>query len=102
MPVHFHIPGIVQTYHLNQLLLMLRAQYPDAFRPDTDIASIYGEFPSSQWNGGRVAGGRLSEEDMKYIIEGINSRGVSLRYTSSYVGTFAGSHLLNVSPASYY
>ena len=81
MPVHFHIPGIVQTYHLNQLLLMLMAQYPDAFRPDTDIASIYGEFPSSQWNGGRVAGGRLSEEDMKYIIEGINSRGVSLRYT---------------------
>ncbi len=81
MPAHFHIPGIVQTYHLNLLLQMMMEQMPDAFRPETDIGSIYGEFPSSLWNGGRVTGGNLSEENIRYIINGINSKGISLRYT---------------------
>lgn len=81
MPAGFHIPGIVQNYHHNQILFTLMEQYPDAFRPETSIASVYGEFPSSLWNGGRVVGGSLSEQDMRYIIDGINSRGISLRYT---------------------
>jgi len=56
MAVHFHIPGIADTFHLNKLLWMLMEEYPDAFREDTDIGSIYGEFPTSLWNGGRVNG----------------------------------------------
>lgn len=81
MPAGFHIPGIVQDFHHNLILFTLMEQNPDAFRPDTKIASVYGEFPSSQWNGGRVTGGHLSDEDMRLIIKAINSRGISLRYT---------------------
>ncbi|MBR6419266.1 MAG: hypothetical protein IKS42_02925 [Oscillospiraceae bacterium] len=81
MPAHFHIPGIVQTFHVNQLLIMMMEKHPEAFRPETDIGSIYGEFPSSMWNGGRVVGGGIGEEDMRYIIGEINGKGISLRYT---------------------
>jgi len=81
MAVHFHIPGIADTFHLNKLLWMLMEEYPDAFREDTDIGSIYGEFPTSLWNGGRVNGGLLNEEDIQFLIDEINGKGISLRLT---------------------
>ena len=81
MPAHFHIPGIVGNFHLNKLLWMLMEEYPDAFYEGADIGSIYGEFPSSLWNGGRINGGMIGEKDIKFIIDEINGKGISLRYT---------------------
>ncbi|MBR6761561.1 MAG: hypothetical protein IKM30_05955 [Oscillospiraceae bacterium] len=81
MAIRFHLPGFTRNYHLNMLLLKLKEAYPDAFYPDVEIASFYGEFPSSLWNGGRCLGGVTNEPIMKQIIDSINEKGISLRYT---------------------
>ncbi len=81
MKIRFHLPGFTRNYHLNMLLLQLMDAYPDAFRDDVEIASFYGDFPPSLWNGGRCMGGIYSEETMKYVIDTVNEKGISLRYT---------------------
>ncbi|MGN0648376.1 MAG: hypothetical protein ACI4J3_07095 [Oscillospiraceae bacterium] len=81
MKIRFHLPGFTRNYHLNMLLLQLMDAYPDAFRDDVEIASFYGDFPPALWNGGRCMGGIYSEETMKFVIQSLNDRGISLRYT---------------------
>lgn len=81
MKIRFHLPGFTRNFHLNMLLLKLMEAYPDAFRDDMEIASFYGDFPPSLWNGGRCLGGIYSEETMRYVIQSVNQKGISLRYT---------------------
>lgn len=81
MKIRFHLPGFTRNYHLNMLLIKLMETYPDAFREDVEIASFYGEFPPSLWNGGRCVGGTYNEETMRFVIQSLNEQGISLRYT---------------------
>ena len=53
MEVKFHLPGLRQNYPLNMLILSLMEQKPEFFREGIQIASFFGEFPASLWNGGR-------------------------------------------------
>ena len=82
MEVNFHLPGLRQNYPLNMLVLSLLEQKPEVFREGIKIASFFGEFPSSLWNGGRPS--NYDQCDAGYIrnvIKNINAKGIPVRYT---------------------
>ncbi len=45
------------------------------------IASVFGAFPPSLWNGGRNTVGVVDDEIIKQVTKAFNSRGVPLRFT---------------------
>ena len=53
MTAKFHLPGLRYNYPLNMMLLSLKEKYPHYFQDNIEIASFFGEFPTSLWNGGR-------------------------------------------------
>ena len=82
MSVYFHLPGLRYNFPLNMLLVDLMEKSPQMFREGVKIASMFGEFPTSRWNGGRFSGG--DQCDAKYIrgvISAINEKGIAVRYT---------------------
>ncbi len=81
MKMRFHIPDF--TYHgeLNLNMIDLLKEHPEYFYDDIEIASCFGCFPSSLWNGGRAFGGNLAIKQMIDIIKAFNSRNVPLRFT---------------------
>lgn len=81
MPARFHIPDFTRNFHLNKVLLALLREYPEYFRDGVEIASVYGEFPSSIWNGGRCLSGRTNKDAIKECIRAFNDEGVAIRYT---------------------
>lgn len=52
--VKFHLPGLRYNYPLNMFWLNMMKQYPHYFREGVEIASFFGCFPFSLWNGGRL------------------------------------------------
>lgn len=82
MEVNFHLPGLRQNLALNMVLLSMLEKRPQYFREGVRIASFFGEFPMSLWNGGRRS---LNDQcDAGFIenaIKSINAKGVSVRYT---------------------
>ena len=83
MAIKFHLPDFNINFNLNLLLYKLMQEYPEAFYDDVRIGSIYGEFPSSLWNGGRVLGGIFPEDQIRFVAEQFNSVGIALRFTST-------------------
>ncbi|MBQ7954452.1 MAG: hypothetical protein IJ282_01760 [Lachnospiraceae bacterium] len=82
MSVKFHLPGLRYNYPLNMLLLSLLEKYPENFREGVEIASFFGEFPLSLWNGGRYSRGDQCDPNfVKGVIKNINSHGIPVRYT---------------------
>ncbi len=81
MSINFHIPGFTHQFNMNLILVELMKMYPDAFYDDVRIDSMYGEFPPSIWNGGRTMGEIFPVAQMKTVINELNGRGISLRYT---------------------
>lgn len=82
MEVKFHLPGLRQNFPLNMLIVSLLEQEPHKFREGVKIASFFGEFPTSLWNGGRIS--NYDQCDAKYIrnvVKAINSKGIPVRYT---------------------
>ena len=53
MEVKFHLPGLRRNYPLNVMFLGMLKGHPEYFREGVKIASCFGEFPTSLWNGGR-------------------------------------------------
>lgn len=82
MEVRFHLPGLRQNYPLNMLLVSLLEQKPEYFREGIQIASFFGEFPTSLWNGGRASQNDQCDEGfVRNVIKNINGKGISIRYT---------------------
>lgn len=82
MKVRFHLPGLRYNFPLNMLLVNLLEESPQLFREGIEIASMFGEFPTSKWNGGRYSGG--DQCDARYIrsvISAINAKGIAVRFT---------------------
>lgn len=52
MKVRFHLPGLRYNYPLNMMFLSMLKTFPKYFREGVEIASFFGEFPTSLWNGG--------------------------------------------------
>lgn len=82
MKVRFHLPGLRYNYPLNMMFLSLLKTYPHYFREGVEIASFFGEFPTSLWNGGRFSNGdQCDARFITEVVKNINAQGVPIRYT---------------------
>lgn len=82
MEVNFHLPGLRQNFPLNMLVLGLLEQKPEYFREGIRIASFFGEFPMSLWNGGRPSNyDQCDENFVRGVIKAVNDKGIPIRYT---------------------
>ncbi len=81
MAVKFHLPGLRYNYPLNMLLVSMLKQYPDFFREGVEIASFFGEFPTSLWNGGRYSSDQCDAVFIQNVIKNINGQGIPVRFT---------------------
>ncbi len=82
MEVKFHMPGLRQNFPLNMLMISYLEQEPEIFRDGVVIASNYGEFPTSLWNGGRPSNyDQCDKEYITNVVHAINSKNVAVRYT---------------------
>lgn len=81
MKARFHLPNFSAYYKFNLCFAEMLAQCPECFREGVEIASVYGAFPPSLWNGGRAEEGIASPSFMKGVINAFNERGIPLRFT---------------------
>ncbi|MCR4896686.1 MAG: hypothetical protein K5891_07935 [Lachnospiraceae bacterium] len=78
----FHLPGIRYNFPLNMFWASLLKQYPEYFREGVEIASFFGTFPLSLWNGGRlVYHDQCDAAFVKNVIKNVNAQGIPIRYT---------------------
>ncbi len=82
MAVRFHLPGLRYNYPLNMLFASLLKLHPEYFREGVEIASFFGEFPLSLWNGGRLSmGDQCDSRFIQEVVKNINAQGIPIRYT---------------------
>lgn len=81
MRVRFHLPDFSGRFKLNLLFADMLKNFPHYFREGVEIASFYGVFPPSMWNGGRTQGGVCDPNYVKAVIKAFNDRGIPLRFT---------------------
>lgn len=82
MVVKFHLPGLRYNYPLNMFFLGLQKLHPEYFREGVQIASFFGEFPTSLWAGGRFChGDQCDGRFVQEVIKNINAQGVPVRFT---------------------
>lgn len=82
MEVNFHLPGLRQNYPVNMLVLSMLKLKPDWFREGVRVASFFGEFPTSLWNGGRPSNyDQCDASFVQNVVKNINAQGVPVRYT---------------------
>ncbi|MGN0665039.1 MAG: hypothetical protein ACI4KF_00790 [Huintestinicola sp.] len=81
MEARYHIPDFYRHLRLNLTLAEYMERSPQAFNEGTEIASVYGSFPSAIWNGGRFIGGGADPRMIGGIINEFNRRGIPLRFT---------------------
>lgn len=81
MGINYHIPSFTSHYSLNILIFDYIKEKPEYFREGIKIASVFGCFDGSIWNGGRNVQGKYNPEMNKKILEEYNSRGIPLRFT---------------------
>ncbi|MBQ8297609.1 MAG: hypothetical protein IJX77_07500, partial [Ruminococcus sp.] len=81
MKVRFHLPNFTEHHKMNFVFLTMLENAPHYFREGVEIASFYGAFPPSLWNGGRTQGGVCNENYIKNVLNLFNSHGIPLRFT---------------------
>lgn len=81
MKARFHLPDFAGHFKFNLVFAEFLARRPEFFREGVEIASIYGVFPPSLWNGGRTQGGICDKNFVKGVIKAFNDRGIPLRFT---------------------
>ena len=93
--INFYIPtldGAVFNSALNMVKYM--NQYPERFRDNVKIHSMYGAFNGTIWNGGRANFGTTPTSDViEGTIKAANELGVALRYT--YTNSLIDETMLN-------
>ncbi|MDE6775939.1 MAG: hypothetical protein K2J37_06585, partial [Ruminococcus sp.] len=81
MKVKFHLPDFTKHYTFNIVFAEMLKRFPAYFRDGVEIASVYGVFPPSVWNGGRFQYGKCSKDFIRQVIASFNRRGIPLRFT---------------------
>lgn len=78
----FHLPGLTHNFRMNMLLISMFEKSPQFFRDNVEIASCFGAFPPSVWNGGRPIGGFTCAPDyVEGVVKTLNSHGIPVRFT---------------------
>lgn len=80
MKARFHLPGIYTHFKFNLIFATVLEQVPQYFR-DVEIASFYGAFPQSIWNGGRTQEGLCDKRYVKMVLNAFNEKGIPVRFT---------------------
>ena len=81
MRARFHLPDFAGHFKFNLVFNELLAKRPEYFREGVEIASVYGAFPQSIWNGGRTQDGFCDKNYVRGVIRAFNERGIPLRFT---------------------
>lgn len=79
--IRFHLPDFWGHGPLNIALADLLKSNPEYFRDGVEIASVYGCFPPSIWNGGRNINGFADDRMITMVLNEFNSRGIPCRFT---------------------
>lgn len=79
--IYFHIPGLVEFFEINYMLIRRLQAVPEHFRDNVAIGSVFGCPPGAKWNGGRVSLGRVSKEGYQYYLQVMKELNVPIRYT---------------------
>lgn len=79
--IRFHLPDFWGHGPLNIALADLMKSNPEYFRDGVEIASVYGCFPPSLWNGGRNINGFADDRMISMVLSEFNSRGIPCRFT---------------------
>lgn len=81
MKVGFHLPDFANQFKFNLVFITMLENCPQYFREGVEIASIYGTFPQSLWNGGRATTGLCDTKFADIVIRTLNKHGIPLRFT---------------------
>ena len=81
MKINFYLPDFYKNVKLIAFLADLMVSTPEYFYENACISSVYGCFPGSIWNGGRVMLGSTTKQDIEYVLSELNERGIAIRYT---------------------
>lgn len=79
--IKFYLPGFYNKFALNELIINMLNEYPECFYDNIEIGAVYGCFPGSLWNGGRVCPGYTRREQVLGVLKEYNDRGIPCRFT---------------------
>lgn len=79
--MRFHLPSFTQHYSLNKLMIEYIRDNPGYFVDGLEIASVFGCFDGSLWNGGRAVGGEFDRGLTELIIKTFDELKIPLRFT---------------------
>ena len=78
----WHLPGLCTFGMINHVLFDTMKKYPEMFRENMKIGSVYGTFPGAIWNGGRnIIEGFTGKKEVEKIIGSYNALGIPARFT---------------------
>lgn len=79
--MRFHLPSFTQHYSLNKMMIEYIRDTPEYFVDGLEIASVFGCFDGSIWNGGRGVGGEFDRKLTELVIKTFDELKIPLRFT---------------------
>ena len=79
--VYWHLPGFCFFRSLNMITIDLIKEFPEKFRENYRIGSVYGTFPGAIWNGGRSVFGLIPKHEIINTLKLYNDEGIPVRFT---------------------
>lgn len=79
--IYFYLPGLIDNFDLNCMLIERMRLCPDHFYPSIEIGAVFGAFPDHIWNGGRMMMGYTTSKDMDIVMNTYNNYGIPVRWT---------------------
>lgn len=81
MRVRFHLPDFARLTRFNLMFITMLEKSPEFFREGVEIASVYGVFPPSMWNGGRLQIGACDKTFVRSVVKAFQAKKIPLRFT---------------------
>lgn len=81
MSIKFHLPDFAVQFHYNMIFISMFKNCPHYFHDGIEIASLYGTFPQSLWNGGRSITGICDEKYVDAVVNQFDKLDIPLRFT---------------------
>ncbi|HEZ7987377.1 MAG TPA: hypothetical protein RWO09_10665 [Ruminococcus sp.] len=81
MSIKFHLPDFAVHYFFNRVFIEVFKNCPEYFHDDLEIASFYGTFPQSLWNGGRSIPGTCDRAFVRTVVREFDELQIPLRFT---------------------
>ena len=81
MSIYFHLPSFTNHFSLNKLMIETLREHPEYFTDGLEIASVFGSFDGSTWNGGRGVSGEFDPKFTEFIIKAFDELKVPIRFT---------------------